>query len=254
VARRTTHIDPEQIRVVLLDIEGTTTPIDFVYKTLFPYASHQVESFLREKWGQPEIASLVAELGDQRTRDVAQGSRPPEWPSDSATDSQIARCTEYVRWLIARDSKCTPLKLLQGKIWNEGFEAGELHGEVYPDVPRAFARWHGQGREICIYSSGSVLAQQLLFRNVATGDLTPHIAAFFDTLTGIKTAPESYTKIAASRGRDPRECLFLSDATKEVEAARQSGMHGLLCDRSVASGSAAAAPDAIRTFDEIFTG
>ena len=237
---------------MLLDIEGTTTSIDFVYKTLFPYASEKVQSFLQEHWTEPGITSLVAQLRSQRANDEAQGLRPPEWPSDSVTDSQIARCAEYVRWLIARDSKCTPLKSLQGRIWKEGFEGGELHGEVYPEVPRAFERWGRQGREICIYSSGSVLAQQLLFRTVATGDLTLHIAAFFDTQTGIKTAPESYMKIAASRGREPREFLFLSDAAKEVEAARQAGMQGLLCDRTVPSGSAAAAPGAIRTFDEIF--
>src|SRR5262249_10525642 len=153
-----------------------------------------------------------------------------------------------------RDSKCTPLKALQGKIWQQGFDRGELHGEVYEDVPRAFARWRRQGRSIAIYSSGSVLAQQLLFRTVASGDLTPQIAAYFDTQAGIKTSPESYAKIAASPRREPGEILFLSDAPKEVSAALQNEMPALLCDRSgsaVPAGSATAGMAAIHSFDEV---
>jgi enolase-phosphatase E1 len=143
------------------------------------------------------------------------------------------------------------LKSLQGKIWQHGFDSGELHGEVYADVPPAFTRWREQGRKVCIYSSGSVLAQQLLFRTLESGDLTPQISAYFDTETGIKTAPASYKTIAASLGHPAREILFVSDAAKETEAARASGMHALLCDRTLpptASGSATT----IRSFDEIF--
>src|SRR5262249_62371114 len=129
--------------------------------------------------------------------DASAGQRPPAWREDGGGEATILSAVEYVRWLMAKDSKCTPLKTLQGKIWQQGFDNGELHGEVYEDVPRAFTRWRSQGRSIAIYSSGSVLAQQLLFRTVASGDLTPQIAAYFDTQAGIKTSPESYAKIAA---------------------------------------------------------
>jgi len=237
--------------VLLLDIEGTTTPIDFVYKTLFPYASGRVERFLREHATGDATRSLIRDLRVQHATDESQGLQPPA--SHSAVgDAGIDSASEYVRWLIARDSKCTPLKSLQGKIWQEGFDNGELHGEVYDDVPPAFARWRGQGRDICIYSSGSVLAQQLLFRTVQSGDLTPLIAAYFDTQTGIKTAPESYKKIATSLGHATSEILFISDATKEIEAAKASGMRALLCDRNLPSTSVRSAT-AIRSFDEIFS-
>jgi enolase-phosphatase E1 len=225
------NVDAKRVRALLLDIEGTTTPIDFVYKTLFPYASRKVESFLQDRFGDAEIRSLVRDLQAQHEADEANGLRPPPaWRTD--TEEHRIRCAgEYVRWLIARDSKCTPLKSLQGKIWQQGFEAGELHGEVYEDVPRAFARWRGQGRQICIYSSGSVLAQQLLFRTVASGDLTPYLTAFFDTQTGMKTVAESYRKIATSLDLAPHAFLFISDAAKEIDAALASGMQALMCDR-----------------------
>jgi enolase-phosphatase E1 len=240
-------------RVLLLDIEGTTTPIDFVYKTLFPYASRNLEPFLQEHFSEPEIAALVQDLKARHEQDDAAGLQPPAWRSGSG-EAELNSCVAYAQWLVARDSKFTPLKTLQGKIWQRGFASGELRGEVYPDVPRAFERWRKQQRDICIYSSGSVLAQQQLFQSVISGDLTPYITAFFDTQTGIKTAPGSYTKIATLLGRSPRECLFISDAPKEIEAAQSVAMLAVLCDRSAPVAALRTPGESIRTFDEVFPG
>jgi len=224
-------IDASQIRVILLDIEGTTTSVDFVYKTLFPYASRKLESFFQEHTRDPEIQSLIQDLQVQHDADERSGLNPPDWLNDSE-ETRLQSSVTYCQWLIARDSKCTPLKSLQGKIWQQGFASGELHGEVFPDVPVAFERWRRQKKIICIYSSGSVLAQQLLFRTTRAGDLTQHISLFFDTQVGVKSDPASYTRIAKSFPRPPREFLFLSDAAKEIKAAEAAGMHTLLCDRS----------------------
>ena len=246
-----TFADERHIRVLLLDIEGTTTPIDFVYKTLFPFASRRLEPFLREHSRDVEIRTLLQVLQMQNDLDRAQGLHPPAWASDSG-EARLTSSIAYAQWLIDKDSKCAALKSLQGKIWQEGFAKGELRGQVYPDVPPALERWRRQGRKICIYSSGSVLAQQLLFGTVASGDLTPHIAGFFDTQTGSKTSPESYERIATSLGHDPRQLLFLSDAPKEVEAAQSAGMQAILCDRNVPAPAAATAGEVIRSFDEVF--
>ena len=236
------------VRVVLLDIEGTTTPIDFVYKTLFPYASLHVESFLATRSAEPEIRTIVQDLKAERANDAAAGLAPPAWSADSK--EKLRDSVAYVHWLMARDSKSSPLKTLQGKIWQQGFESGELHGEVYPDVPPAFTRWRcRQGREIAIYSSGSILAQKLLFGSVPAGDLTRDIRDFFDTAIGVKTAAASYTKIAAAIQKSPREFLFLSDAEKEVEAAQSAGMFAALCHRDATA--ATRSPDTIASFDEI---
>ena len=72
-----------------------------------------------------------------------------------------------------RDRKSGPLKALQGRIWEEGYVTGALKGEVYADVRDAFRRWTASGRRIAIFSSGSVLAQQLLFGRSSAGDLIP---------------------------------------------------------------------------------
>jgi enolase-phosphatase E1 len=242
--------DDSQICVILLDIEGTTTPVDFVYKTLFPYASRRVEPFLREHFGEREIQSLAAELCWQHQRDENDGLHPPNW-NDETDELRLHSCVAYVGWLIGRDSKCTPLKMLQGKIWQQGYERGELQGEVYADVARAFARWRRQGREICIYSSGSVLAQQLLFRSTAAGDLTEYISGFFDTHIGAKTESDSYRRIAESLARSAAEVLFISDAIKEVEAARLASMRAVLCQRLASTEDSATNSRIIHSFDQI---
>jgi enolase-phosphatase E1 len=239
--------------VLLLDIEGTTTPIDFVYKTLFPYAARHLEPFLHTHFAEPEIHALIQDLKAQHGGDVSAGHQPAVWLSGSDED-QLTSGLAYARSLMAKDSKCTPLKTLQGKIWQRGFANGDLHGEVYPDVPRAFERWRQQQRQICIYSSGSVPAQQQLFQSVVSGDLTPYIAAYFDTQTGIKTVAASYKKIATSLGRSPSEFLFVSDSAKELLAAQSAEMHVALCDRGAPASAQPGPGGVIHTFDEIFPG
>src|SRR5258707_12442835 len=178
------------------------------------------------------------------------GLQAPLWVEGSG-ETQLRSAVAYAQWLVARDSKCTPLKSLQGKIWQQGFESGELHGEVFPDVPIAFERWRRQKKIICIYSSGSVLAQQLLFRTTASGDLTSYISAFFDTRLGAKTEGESYKKIAASFSYAPHQFLFVSDAVKEIEAATSVGMQAILCDRDSRTSSSPATGGVIRNFDGV---
>jgi enolase-phosphatase E1 len=239
------------IRVILLDIEGTTTTVDFVYKTLFPYASRKLESFLREHSKNPEFQPLIRELHAQHESDERHGLQPPNW-HDNPDPARIDSAAGYGQWLMARDSKCMPLKLLQGKIWQQGYASGELHGEVFPDVPVAFERWRRQNRKICIYSSGSVLAQQLLFRTSTSGDLTTYIYAFFDTGVGAKTEKHSYKKIAAALSQTPEQFLFISDAVKEIEAAKSVGMQTRLCVREEHPPEGADVSGVIHDFHRVF--
>jgi len=241
-------IDASQIRVILLDIEGTTTPVEFVFQTLFPYASRKLETFLRAHAQDPEIQILIQELRAQQGADERNGFNPPAW-MDGPVEARLRSCVAYGQWLIVRDSKCPPLKSLEGRIWHEGFASGELRGEIYPDVPVAFERWRRQKKIICIYSSGSVLAQQNLFRTTASGDLTSYISVFFDTRVGAKTDGESYKKIAASFSHAPNQFLFISDALKEIDAAQSAGMQALLCQRQ--GHPTALGPGAIHDFTGI---
>lgn len=204
------------IRAILLDIEGTTTPIAFVHEVLFSYARDHVKEFLASNANADDIARLREEHAD----DVSNGQQPP---------SLLA---EYVEWLIARDRKSTGLKSLQGKIWRQGYLDGSLKSQVYADVAPAFARWRARGLSINIFSSGSVLAQQLLFAHTETGDLTKFIDQYFDTNVGKKGEAASYQKIAAELAVNSEQILFVSDVVAELDAAREAGMETLLSTRS----------------------
>jgi enolase-phosphatase E1 len=234
----TTAIGPH-VRGILLDIEGTTTPLTFVTETLFPFARAHAREFLERRGAEPAVRDDVAMLAREHRADAC---GPPPWSGD--LDSIVA----YVEFLMDRDRKSTGLKALQGRIWEEGFRAGDLRGAVYPDVPRALARWREQGRRTAIFSSGSVLAQRLLFAHTDAGDLTPFLDGYFDTTTGPKRDPASYRTIAAALGMKETAVLFVSDVAEELDAARAAGMETALCLREEGTATPSADP-VVTTFD-----
>jgi enolase-phosphatase E1 len=239
------------IYAVVLDIEGTTTPVDFVHRTLFSYARAQMAEFLKQNWQEPLTRADVGELRRQQATDAGQNLQPPAW-NEGPGEEQRQSALAYINWLMDRDTKSTPLKSLQGRIWQQGYANGDLHGEVYADVPPAFDRWSRQKKTICIFSSGSVLAQKLLFSATPGGDLTPFIRSYFDTTTGPKREPASYGKIAAAVGVSPANVLFISDIPQELDAARGAAMQTALCVRPGGAEPANGHHPVIRNFDSVF--
>jgi enolase-phosphatase E1 len=229
---------------VILDIEGTTTPVDFVYRVLFPYAHARVERYLDAHAGDSAVAGDRSLLREEHARDLAAGRNPPPWGDAPAA------VAAYARWLMDQDRKATPLKSLQGKIWAEGYATGEIQGQVYEDVPRALERWTNRGMRVAIFSSGSVLAQKLIFGHTSYGDLTRHLTAFFDTTTGPKAEAASYRRIASALGLPPEQMLFVSDALAELEAARAAGLETALAVRSPAPPPSGPHPP-VTTFDAL---
>jgi enolase-phosphatase E1 len=222
------------VRGVLLDIEGTTTPISFVYDVLFPFARRRLPQYLKDR----DLTNLKHEYDEE----VRKGSHPPPWSAEP---------TAYIYWLMDQDRKSTALKNIQGEIWREGYENGELHGEVFPDVPPALERWQRNDVDVRIFSSGSILAQRLLFSSTPAGDLTTFLRGYFDTTTGPKNQPASYSMIAKSYKVPVSEILFISDVTRELDAARAAGMQTLLCIRPGNHPQPSHNHNTISTFDSI---
>jgi len=236
---------------ILLDIEGTTTPLDFVYKALFPYARSHLRQFLSRHLLSPEVGADIAELHAEHRMDTEQGLNPPRW-CDNTPEEELESVVEYIEWLMDRDRKSRSLKSLQGRIWEEGYKRGELRGQVFDDVPRALERWQKQEKKISIFSSGSVLAQKLLFTHATAGDLSRHISHYFDTTAGSKTDKRSYQKIASVLQLSPSEIVFISDVSIELDAAKSAGMHTLLCLRAGNRPQPASTHMLIQTLDEVF--
>lgn len=209
----------------LLDIEGTTTSIAFVYDTLFPYARAKVGAFLSARWDDPAVQEDVEALRSLAAEDAAAGREVPAIaPPDADVDTQIASATANVLAQMDTDRKTTALKSLQGKIWKDGYATGELRGHVFDDVAPALARWKDAGERIYIYSSGSVAAQKLLFGTSEAGDLMPWLDGYFDTTTGPKKEAASYAAIAEAVGDAPADVVFVTDNLNEAKAAHAAGM------------------------------
>ncbi|CAN0118539.1 unnamed protein product [Scytosiphon promiscuus] len=219
----------EGVKVVLLDIEGTTTPITFVKDTLFPYARERLVAHLKDNWENEDLQQLVQELKAQAEADAAvDGAAGVPQVLDAALaglDKAQASVAEYVRFVMSADRKLGPLKSLQGHIWRQGYADGGLVGEVYEDVKPAFERWTRAGKRLSIYSSGSREAQRLLFSKSTAGDLRPYLSAYFDTSIGGKREAASYREICLSLGVDsPSEILFLTDLIHEAAAAKLANL------------------------------
>nr|VFK26859.1 MAG: enolase-phosphatase E1 [Candidatus Kentron sp. MB]VFK29306.1 MAG: enolase-phosphatase E1 [Candidatus Kentron sp. MB]VFK74737.1 MAG: enolase-phosphatase E1 [Candidatus Kentron sp. MB] len=130
---------------------------------------------------------------------------------------------KLIAWIDA-DKKITPLKALQGMIWETGFRDGDFTGHIYEDAARCLARWHARGIVLAVFSSGSSKAQRLLFSHSDVGDLTPLFRGFYDTRIGTKHDASAYATIARDLCLPPVHILFLSDIEGELNAARAAGM------------------------------
>ncbi len=202
------------VQAIVTDIEGTTSSISFVHSVLFPYARQHLTAYVQNPANTAQVQPIFAQVAALVGQDLT-----PE------------QCTaQLLAWLNA-DAKITPLKTLQGLIWQQGYADGALTSDVYPDALAALQCWHAMGKQLYVYSSGSIAAQKLLFGHTAQGDITPLFSGFFDTTTGAKNALMSYVSIAQQLCLPPPAILFLSDSVAEITAATAAGMRTVLIQR-----------------------
>jgi len=221
------------IKSILTDIEGTASSLSFVREVLFPYARDRMKDFVREHADDPTVGRLLEDV----RRNLGQ----------ETSNEQIAE--QLLRW-IDEDRKITPLKTLQGIIWENGYRRDQFKAHVYEDAVRNLRSWKERGLELYGFSSGSVYAQKLLFRHSEYGDLSPLFDDFFDTNVGSKDDPTAYQSIATSIGRSPSEVLYVSDSREELDSARQVGMYTVWVVREGALDSHAPHRQ-VHSFDEI---
>lgn len=221
------------IHAILTDIEGTTSSLSFVKDVLFPYARERMAGFVRTHAREPEVRASLDAVAVEAGR--------------SLSDEEAVE--ELILW-IDEDRKITPLKVLQGLIWEKGFNSGDFVSHMYDDAVEGLRRWHGMGIALYVYSSGSVHAQKLLFGHTTKGDLTPLFSGYFDTQVGAKQEAHSYLHIAQEIGMAPESILFLSDIGAELDAAREAGMRTTWLVREGALDSGARHPQ-VRDFSTI---
>ncbi|MBI2779262.1 MAG: acireductone synthase [Gammaproteobacteria bacterium] len=223
------------IKAILTDIEGTTSSLSFVKDVLFPYARERMADFVRDHAHDAAVRKLLNDVKHIVERDLS--------------DNQVIE--QLIRW-IDEDKKITPLKALQGMIWEDGYRRGAFKGHVYEDAVRKLREWENQDIKLYVFSSGSVHAQKLLFAHTEYGDLTPLFSGYFDTTVGNKREAASYHAIAEAIDTDPSEILFLSDIKEELDAAHAAGMQTVWLVRE-GTLDAAAEHRQVATFDGLLT-
>jgi enolase-phosphatase E1 len=204
------------VKIILTDIEGTTSSISFVKEVLFPYARRELPNFVRTHARDPKVRHWLDQV-------------QLELGSEFFNDEHLIET--LINW-IDTDRKHTALKALQGMVWVAGYRDGDYAAHIYDDAAEMLKHWHDAGHRIYIYSSGSVPAQKLLFSHTVAGDLTPLLSGYFDTEVGGKREAESYQRIASNIKTEPFNIIFLSDIVEELDAARDAGMATVLLDRA----------------------
>lgn len=220
-------------QVVLLDIEGTTTPISFVTEVLFPYARAHFGAYLSEHWGSDAVKVDVERFRALALEDIAAGAEGAvEVPADEAGEEAVrAALLQSALWQMDHDRKSTALKAVQGRIWKAGYANGTLKASLFEDVIPSLKRWEAEGTPVYIYSSGSIQAQKLLFGHTEAGDVLNLLAGHFDTTSGSKKESPSYARIAASIGVAPEAILFATDVSAEADAATSAGVQAVIMNR-----------------------
>ncbi len=194
------------IKAIVTDIEGTTSSILFVKDVLFPYARANMAAYVRSHADDAKVRPLLEDVCKEAGEQLS-------------TEQIIA---QLIQW-IDEDKKITPLKSLQGLIWEAGYRQGDFNGHVYADAAAKLKAWKADGLDLYIYSSGSVYAQKLLFAHTEYGDLTPLFSGYFDTHVGGKKEQASYDNIAGQLALPTKQLLFLSDIKEELDAAKAAG-------------------------------
>jgi len=222
-------------RAALIDIEGTLGSIAFVRDVLFPYASQRMDDYVRARAHEPAVRDILDQTAEE----------------SGADRGDLRALLAALHDWSDRDVKITPLKTLQGMIWEAGFHSSGLRGHLYPDAVDALQRYADASIALYIYSSGSVAAQKLLFGHSVAGDLLPLFSGFYDTTIGGKREPASYERIANEIGIAPNDAIFFSDNAAELDAARDAGLQTVQLARPEDGTHPSTAHTSVESFDQI---
>ena len=216
---------------------------------LFPYARTHLRSHLEQHAASPEYESLLTRLREESSRPRYKRRGRAAWVDEPA-GARAGRGRDLRRMAHGPRSQVHRAQGAAGKDLGGGIPPGELVGEVFPDVPPALQRWHESGS-----AGGHLFLGQ---RAGAAASLPPLVGRRSDRpccigistrTVGAKVEPDSYRRIARRVGCSVGAVLFLSDVTRELDAAREAGMQVRL---SIRPGNPARARAASLRVDQSF--
>ncbi|MCP2330510.1 acireductone synthase [Actinoalloteichus caeruleus] len=227
-------------RWVVVDIEGTLTATSQVHVVLYDYARPRLGPWIDEHPDDDRVTAAVAEIKEDAGL-----------AADASTEDVVSVLHS---WMDA-DRKASPLKALQGLIWEHGYTHRELISTYFPDVVPQLRAWKTAGLDLAVFSSGSVAGQIASFSHTTEGDLRELFDHHFDTVNaGPKRVPTSYAAIRAALGSpDPAHLVFLSDVPAELDGAAADGWHtvGLARPGEPFADADFGAHPVVTTFDDV---
>ena len=180
----------------------------FVHDVLFPYAREALPGFLATHAEEPAVAAQIAAVQAE---------------SGASNHDEVVK--QLLHW-IDNDVKATPLKPCKAWCGKTGYEQGAYQAHLYDDVVPALQRWQAAGRQLAVYSSGSIKAQELFFGYSVAGDVRSLFAQHFDDYRPEKSLLAAI-RLLPNNWRCPPRKFCLRMMWQKTAAAAEVGM--LVC-------------------------
>lgn len=205
------------VKVIVTDIEGTTSSLNFIQNTLLAYVPQALPRFLKEFRDRQDVQAALHKLDSKQAI------------SQLPTADLI---TALLAWMqkggVRQQSDLYEIQFL---VLEYGYLNREFKSHIYEDVYRFLSLCSKKDIAISIFSSAPVVGQQLFFKNTLFGDISPIFTHYFDTVIGDKVSKDTYQKIALNLGVLSEHVLYLSDSLEELDAAKMAGCQTCLVER-----------------------
>ncbi|XP_013397492.2 enolase-phosphatase E1 [Lingula anatina] len=223
----------ENVKVLLLDVEGTTSPISFMKNEVNQYVTENIQEYLTKNWESEELQNVITSLREQAQQDKEAGTEGvvEVKAADDPQEEVIASITENLKWQMSQEKATTAACQLQSQILREAFKMEKMKGKLFDDVVPALKEVATDSRQVYLFSTTSMDVQKLLFTYSAQGDNSKCLSGFFDSKVGAKTEMESYKNIINDIGVKPEETLYVTDMPAEAQAAGKAGIGVFLLNR-----------------------
>jgi len=219
------------VKGLLVDVEGTTTPVSFTKEVLVPYTKENLRMFIESNYDGEEVQQDIEAIRKKMSEEKEAGVEGVTCIPDSDKEAIVSAIVSCVLSKLDTDIHCTALRPLIERVWKEAYRTDCVQGEVYDDVVPVLRQVVSDGMRVCSYSTDSVDCQKLLFAYSNQGDILEIFSNHFDLSVGSKKEKESYVEIAKRMELPSSDILYLTHSPQEASAASLAGMKTCLVVR-----------------------
>lgn len=217
-------------QILLLGVEGTTTPVTFTTEKLLPYMKENAKSYLESHFDEEECQSDLDALREQASAAGKDATVIPASTEDNK-GAVIDAAVDVLTNMLDTGCKSGALSQIDAHMMREAYKTGLVQGELYADVVPALRMMLDNGRKAYTLSSTSAEAQKLLFGYSDKGNVSELFSGFFDSSMGARDDKETYSKVLETVGVKADEILYLTSRPAEARAAGEAGLRTMIVTR-----------------------